>query len=274
MHPDIEQLFQLSSLFWLDSNSTTSINPVQLLLVYFLGVLGIQQKTFSFCTAYYYTPFLAGLVWVGQLLLLEYTLPLSPYQSLAWQAASTYPDQLERLQYIRRKYMYQGSVYPIGYLLDTLCFGRAQVFKHGPCTNISWSLNQQSLQLKTQFLKLYNFRSMVWVVIQEAQQAEQALLLGWKPAVNLYAVQDSLVNNQAGWSFLKEPDNQLQYSFQYLQEQAFRSKSQGFVKNQCWVPARAKAYLQDVARFKSLLLLCIYFTGGMPGRGTEVGTIK
>ena len=181
MHPEVEQLFQLSSLFWVDSDSTASGNPAELPLVYFLGVLGIQQKTLSFRTAYHYTPFLAGLVWIGRLLLLEYALPLSPYLSLSWPAASACPNQLKRLQYIRRKYMCQGSVYPIGHLLDTLRFGRDQAFKLGPRTNISWSLDRQTLQLKTQFIKLGNFRIMVWLGIQDAQQALQALMLNWKP---------------------------------------------------------------------------------------------
>jgi hypothetical protein len=43
---------------------------------------------------------------------------------------------------------------------------------------------------------------------------------------------------------------------------------------QRWVPLRLAKYLQQVAAFKPLLLLCIHFTGGMPGRGTEIRTIR
>jgi hypothetical protein len=43
---------------------------------------------------------------------------------------------------------------------------------------------------------------------------------------------------------------------------------------QRWVPSQAAKYLQQVAAFQQQLLLCIHFTGGMPGRGTEIGTMK
>lgn len=54
----------------------------------------------AYRTAYYYTPFLAGLIWVGRLLLLEYALPEQPYLALDWPAATTYRDQLQRLQHV------------------------------------------------------------------------------------------------------------------------------------------------------------------------------
>ena len=40
------------------------------------------------------------------------------------------------------------------------------------------------------------------------------------------------------------------------------------------MPSKVAKYLQQVRVFQPLLLLCIHFTGGMPGRGTEIGTLK
>jgi hypothetical protein len=40
------------------------------------------------------------------------------------------------------------------------------------------------------------------------------------------------------------------------------------------VPSHVAKYLQQVAAFQPLLLLCIHFTRGMPGQGTEMGTIR
>lgn len=62
----------------------------QLPLVYFLGVLGIQRHTLTYRTAYHYTPFLAGLIWISRLLLLEYALLARPYLTLNWPAAISY----------------------------------------------------------------------------------------------------------------------------------------------------------------------------------------
>ena len=43
---------------------------------------------------------------------------------------------------------------------------------------------------------------------------------------------------------------------------------------QRWVPSRVDKYLRRVSAFQLLLLLCIHFTGGMPGRSIEIGSIK
>jgi hypothetical protein len=49
----------------------------------------------------------------------------------------------------------------MGYLLDTIRYGWALALKEGPCTNISWSLDKQTLELDGQLVSLYSFRSMV-----------------------------------------------------------------------------------------------------------------
>jgi hypothetical protein len=108
----------------------------------------------------------------------------------------------------------------MGCLLNTIRYGPAIAWKEGPRTNISWSLDKQTLELGGQPISLYSFRSMVWLAIQDAQVALRQLMLNWEPAIDLRAVQDSLVNNWVGWSCLSEPANGLQHSFQHLQQQA------------------------------------------------------
>ena len=182
-------------------------------LVHFSGVLGIHRSSLAYRTAYHYTLYAAGLIWIGRLLLLEYALPKEPYLALGWPGATSYPDRLQRLQHVRRKYLCRGSAYPMSQLLETLAYGRAIARKEGPRTNISWSLDKQTLDLDGQLVSMYSFRSMVWVAIQDAQTALRQLMLGWEPAIDLRAVKDSLVNNRVGWSFLSEPANGLQHSF-------------------------------------------------------------
>jgi Orsellinic acid/F9775 biosynthesis cluster protein D len=53
-------------------------------LLHFSAVLGIDHRSNKFRRATNYTPFLAGLIWVGQLLTLEYALPLHEYRWLGW----------------------------------------------------------------------------------------------------------------------------------------------------------------------------------------------
>ena len=101
----------------------------------------------------------------------------------------------------------------MSHLLDTVRLGRSIAGKEGPRTNISWSLDKQ-------LISMYSFRSMVWVAIQEAQIALRQLMFNWEPEIGLNAVQDSLVTNRPGWSFVSEPTNGLQNSFRHLQRQA------------------------------------------------------
>ena len=62
----------------------------QLLLVYFLEVLGIHRSSLAYRTTYHYTLYAASLIWIGRQLLLEYTLPKEPYLALNWPTATSY----------------------------------------------------------------------------------------------------------------------------------------------------------------------------------------
>jgi hypothetical protein len=154
-----EQLFQLSCLFWIDMSSTgkTSYLP----LVYFSSVLGIYTCNLVYRSAYYYTTFLAGLVWIGRLLLLEYALPAQLYQVLSWPKAAGYPDQLGRLQAIRQKYLCYSRQHAIGRLLEMLYIGCTTAKKEGARSNISWLLDRKVLQVNKQVFNIAQFQVIV-----------------------------------------------------------------------------------------------------------------
>jgi hypothetical protein len=90
-------------------------------------------------------------------------------------------------------------------------------------------------------------------------------MFNWEPEIDLGAIQDSLVNSCTGWSFLSELANGLQHSFRHLQQRAWHDKPNGLMAKQHWVPSRVARYLQQVFAFQQQLLLCMHFTGGMPG---------
>ncbi len=140
-----ERLFQLSCAFWTDM-STTGIAS-HLPLVYFSGVLGIRREGLAFRTAYEYTTYPAGLVYVGRLLMLELALPQRAYETLGWPDCSACPDQLRRLQLVRRKYLCRGGGHPMERLLALLYQGRTIAKKEGARANIAWLANGQVLQL-------------------------------------------------------------------------------------------------------------------------------
>ena len=214
-----EQLFQLSCAFWTDLSRTGK--TLHLPLVYFAGVLSIQQEGLAYRTAYLYTTLAASLVWVGRLLMLEYALPQQAYHTLGRPSCAACPDQLRRLQRIRRKYLCRGGPHAMAHILELLYKGRTIAKREGRRANLSWSPDRQVLHMdNVGAFSMAQFRTMVWVTIQDCQKLLQELMFGWQPAVNLDAIQDNLTNIQAGWSFLEEPANKLRGSFRHLHQRA------------------------------------------------------
>jgi hypothetical protein len=104
--PVLDWLFELCCLFW--TTGTTTGDMAKLQIVYFSRVLGIQRSTLAYRTAYHYTPFLAGLLWIGRLIMLEHALLVQTR------------NQLQRVQHIQHKYLCRGSAYPIGWLIEAM----------------------------------------------------------------------------------------------------------------------------------------------------------
>jgi hypothetical protein len=136
----IETITQLSILFGTKTPKNAVLEGTA--TVRFSGILGIHPHEYLFRRAHDYTPLLSALIWVDQLLLLEYALPLEAYESLPqhWPARDEYPDMAQRLRYtVRFQYMERGSMDPLGYLIERRQHGPAIARGEGPQTNIDRS---------------------------------------------------------------------------------------------------------------------------------------
>jgi hypothetical protein len=93
----LELVFQLLVLFWMDVATDGTMETKAVL--HFSGVLGIYPNELAFRKAYDYTSYLSAMIWVGRLVVLEYDLPLRPYQSLEtpWPERAAYANQAEVL---------------------------------------------------------------------------------------------------------------------------------------------------------------------------------
>ena len=268
-----EWLLALSVQFVAQVRRPSSTKPSPLLD--FTAVLGIHSYSLVYRTAYVFTPQLAGLIWIARLVMLEYALPLEAYATaeVDWPSRDSYADEIERLHNVRRRFLCRGGFHPIGALTDTLAYGRRIARKEGRRTNISWSRRKDTLTLYDQDIYLPTFQQMVQSAVRRCRDLQQKVLLGWTPNVpDLHSIQDSLVQNQPGWSFLRDPSNGLQNSFRHLQRRAFTSKELA-VGNR-WSLPQCRTYLSRVEDLKKQLLVCLHFTSGLPGRGTEITTIK
>lgn len=235
-----EWLFTLSIHFvtQLQHPSSTERLPV----LDFTAVLGIHTYSLSYRLAYVFTSSLAGLVWISQVLLLEHTLPLRPYitAELNWSAQDEYQEKLQRLRDIRRQYLCRGGFYSTSALMNMLAFGRAIARKEGRRTNISCSRGKDILALYDQQIPLSAFQQMIHSTIRSCKEQVQEAMFGWNPTVNFTAIQDSLVQNEPRWSFLKSPSNQLQNSFRYLHRRSLTGT--GLASRGKWSLPRCQAY--------------------------------
>jgi Chromo (CHRromatin Organisation MOdifier) domain len=269
----LENLFQLIAMFWTDLREDGALESSA--IANFSGVLGLHPRELVYRRAYDYTPYLSALIWVGRLVLLEYSLPLRPYSylKLPWPARTSYPDQGRRLRdQLRPKYLQRGSLAPIGYLIERLQHGRAIARREGPRTNISWSIDASVLSIAKSEITMPAFRHTIHASVARAQQQAHDLLFGWWPDVQLAAVKDNLAIHQHGYSFLADPVNQLQNSFRVLSQRAF-SPAEGFSLTS---RGRQKAirYLYGRDRLVRFLYGAIHLTSGMPARSEELRMIR
>jgi hypothetical protein len=136
----LEQVFELSYMnltFLSHSGHYQCYCP----LVYFVSVLRIHSFNLVYYTAYAFTPSLTGLLWMSQLLLLEYTLPLVPYKTLPLVSQPELSDLAGPLHSARRRFLCHGSLYVVGYLIELLVIRQGITQTEGQCANITWTRN-------------------------------------------------------------------------------------------------------------------------------------
>ncbi|GAB7336844.1 hypothetical protein MBLNU13_g00015t1 [Cladosporium sp. NU13] len=269
----LELLFQLLVTFWTEIPGSGDLESTA--IAHFSGVLGIHPSEYAFRRAYDYTPFLSSLIWVGRLVLLEYALPLRPYKhlSIPWPGREDYSDLGERLcDQIRPKYLQRGSLSPIGYLIERLQHGRAIAKREGPRTNISWSLDGQTLSIDQSVITLPQFRTVIHNVIVRAQQQLEDLLFGWWPDIKLQSIQDDMANRRPGYCFTTDPANNLQSSFRALSRRGFAPTGPLSLKGSG--RQRVLEYLRGRDSLVQLLFAAIHLTSGMPARGEELRLIR
>jgi hypothetical protein len=198
-----ESLFQLLVMFWTDISADGVVEGKA--TINFSGVLGIHPYELAFRTAYDCTPYLSALIWVGRLIILEYALPLQAYRLLPtpWPARATYTNQDRRLCVdIRPHYLQRGSFSLIGYFIERLQHGRAIAKCEGARTNMSWSLDGQTLSIASASITMQAFRQTIHLLLARTEQETRTLMLDWWPTVDLHKIKDDIAKHRPGYSFL------------------------------------------------------------------------
>ncbi|KAI3567779.1 hypothetical protein IWW34DRAFT_859673 [Fusarium oxysporum f. sp. albedinis] len=272
-----EALFQLSMMFW--THQDPAGNMSSSVIIHYTAVMGIQRRTLAFNPAHNSTPELAGLIWVGRLLFLEYALPVYSYATLAyeWPCRDHYPSQPDRLDAIRKKYLIRGCYTPFGEIIELKAFAKSIVKREGIPGNLSWDPDGQSFTIgHDKKFKLSEFCATHLKAIELVQARVDEMMLGLKVDINIDEIQDDLTCRTAGWSFIKDAKNRLADIWEQLADTLKSSSFRGkpFVKGTDWQIDTCIAYLDAGIDLSKLAFAASHFSGGLPGRGTEVTTIR
>lgn len=91
-------------------------------LIYFLAVMGIDANNECHRHSFLYTPYLAGVLLVSRLLMLEYTLPLRAWPVSKVVARADVGSVRSRIRDIREKRLCEGSFSPVSFILGQLAY--------------------------------------------------------------------------------------------------------------------------------------------------------
>jgi hypothetical protein len=264
-----EMVLGLSVSFWRQREKSSSVYTLP--LMYYSGVLGIHPQTYTFRSAYHYTPLLAPLVWLGRIMLLEYALPVQRFYYLKWAHRDDYSDQNERFTSIRKRYIAVGGCHALSALQEVLFVGRSMASEEGPRAKLLWH-GPDVVQYSDAKVDLADFRVMVRSIVQECQELLPKLLFDWTPPVpELRGLVDELVDAKPGASFLTK--NHLGFEIRPILQRALQ---RGALKDRKgdWDLQAVKDYHRCYERFQAILLTAMHYTGGMPSRGAEMTTLR
>ncbi|CZS75075.1 unnamed protein product [Fusarium graminearum] len=272
-----EALFQLSMMFWTHQDPAGNMSSSA--IIYYTAVMGIQQRSLTFNSAYNSTSELAGLMWIGRLLFLEYALPVYSYATLAyeWPCRDHYPSQPDRLDAIRKKYLIRGCYTPFGEIIELKAFAKSIVKREGIPGNLSWDPDGQSFTIghDTTF-KLSEFCATHCKAIKLVRERVDEMMLGLEMDIDIDEIQDDLTCRKAGWSFIQDAKNKLADTWERLADTLRSSSFRGkpFIKGTNWQVDTCIAYLNAGTELSKLTFAASHLSGGLPGRGTEIATIR
>jgi hypothetical protein len=151
-------------------------------LVYYSGVLGLQDTGETFRTAKLFTPILSQLIYIQRLLFLEYALPYEEYLRIGLERRPRY-GQLERLNDVRLKYMVEGAMYPLAEFQSLRDFGRVIGRTDPPSFLFQWSEDGQTISYSSNHVTMDSFRRFSHIFVDEAEKICQELMFGVLPPV-------------------------------------------------------------------------------------------
>jgi hypothetical protein len=186
-------------------------------VMHYLAVRSVNPQTKRFYPAFQYTTYLAHMIWIIRLLMLEITVSEQGWPELGLpsrkETRAVARAVVERIHEFRQNHLCEGSFSPASSILSQLAFGQAQNRVQSSEANIFWSDDRQTVNLDGKGVAIAKVRRMCQELTVELEGLLHELLFGQsvKPVL-LPQLVDSMGTaqqfQQKGYSFLDHPDNE------------------------------------------------------------------
>jgi hypothetical protein len=255
---------------------TSRIKLYESPMMHYLAVRGVDEQSETLRPAFFYTPILAGALWINRLIMLEVAVPLEAWPALGLKSKAEVESVPDRIHELRQKHLCEGSFSPTASILSQLAMGKYFNKLHKSPPNIHWSEDEQTIYYDGRGVELRKIRDMCHTLIKELQEAMRELTFqGDVPSIDLSDIVDSMAWSAAfrrqSYSFVEHVANQERtgVGYRYLLEQARKGaggwrllkKSKASQQTE-WVDAQAKKYLTKERQFLRKLMVCMHVMGG------------
>jgi RecQ family ATP-dependent DNA helicase len=270
-------------------------------LVCALAVLGVREDGWKGAESY--PPILSAVIKVARFMVVQKALNMSPpeedegYDSDNGSSSdsdsgsssnSAEPPRKGCLQFVSGmmdKFMVRGSHGPMQWMLDLRTYGLKIHYNTTAQGHVEWAGRDELLYKDIQF-NMAQFRSMVHGLETEARRMlHEELLFGDRcseavPGIPWEQLRDDPSNKQPGWNFLQDkrtsmPVNGQEWLWERivqnprLRDRFMKPGSRMGIDRQ-----EVERYMSRVVAFREKLIVLTHLTGGQPGRGPEVMSIR
>jgi hypothetical protein len=206
---------------------TSRILLYQSPIMHYLAVRGVDTQSKSLQPAFYYTPILAGMLWINRLIMLEVAVLLEVWPELGLQSKADVESVPDRIHELHRKYLYKGSFSPTASILSQLAMGKSFNKMHQSPANIYWADNEQTIYYLGMPVVLSKFQKICQILISELQERMRILTFQADiPTIDLGQIVDSMAWSHAfrrqNYSFIEHMQNrdQVGIGYRYLLDHA------------------------------------------------------
>jgi len=244
-------------------------------LMHFLAVMGVDTMSGKLRPSFYYTPVLAGVLWINRLIMLEVAVPVEAWPNINLTPRDDINSVRDHIHQLRRDYLCEGSFSPTSSILSQLAMGKSFNKMHASNPNIHWNEDETTVYYQGRGVYVPKVRTMCQELTKELWVIMKRLTFEVDmPVVDLRNIVDSVAwtpeFQRYDYSFINHVDNRgkIDVGWQRLYREAKKGvgEAQMLKKNAegqlQWIDHRVDGYLNQEKRFLRQLMVACYVTGG------------